>query len=38
MALVGLGPGLGQRGWGYRQYFWVKGQGPSRPGDPYAVH
>lgn len=37
MALVGLGLGLGQKGWGHGPYRWVKVQGPSRPGDPYAI-
>ena len=38
MALVGLGPGLKQRGGGHRPYRWVEVQGPSSPGDPHAVH
>jgi len=37
MALVGLGPGLGQRGWGHGPYHWVEDQGSSNPGDPYAI-
>ena len=37
MALMGLGPGLEQRGWGHRPYRWVKVQGPRRPGDPYTI-
>ena len=37
IALVGLGPSLGQRGWGHGPYRWVEVQGLSRPGDFYAV-
>ena len=36
-ALVGLGPGLRQRGWGHGLYHWVEVQGSSRPRDHYAV-
>ena len=25
------------KGWGHGPYRWVKVQGPSRPGDPYAI-
>ena len=38
MTLVGLGPALGQRGWGHGPYRWVEVQGPSGPSDPCAVH
>ena len=37
MTLVGLGPGLEQRGWGHGSYCWVKVRGPGRRGDHYAV-
>ena len=37
MALGGLGPEVGQSGWGHGPYHWVKVQGPSGPGDPYAI-
>ena len=36
-ALVGLGPGLGQRSWSHGPYRWVEVQGPSGPRDPCAV-
>ena len=36
-ALVGLGPGLGQRAWDHGPYCWIEFQGSSRPGDHYAV-
>ena len=37
MALVDLGPGLGQRVWGYGPYHWVEVQGLNGPRDLCAV-
>ena len=37
MALGGLRPEVGQRGWGHGPYRWVEVQGLSGLGDPYAI-